>query len=189
MSAFRVLVLLVGFLCAVSVALAEESSSGRRTYEYEVSLYRKAHLPTSGHHFIPASTSRFAGQRVYLGQSVPRGSRYQLGRPIRSYGSSGQGSQASGEWEFRYDASVHVEEEFSWTGSPYAGYRHYRIPAAPAYGYYGYYHYPYFPGAYGYYYPDYYGHRFHRGRFPGGYRRPYYHYPYSGSYISIHVNW
>lgn len=188
MSAPKTLALVVGCLCLMSMVMVEGASSRGRTYEREVPLYRKGAPAIYGQRSVPSSASRFVGRRYYLGQSRPRGPRYQLGRPI---GGDAYGHELKGR-KLRYEGHGRVgRREGSWVGRPYYSYQRRHIPRIPDYGYYGYYGWPYPVGTY--YYPYYrpYGHYPSAGYFLGRYRRRYpsYYYPYSGSYIYLRFNW
>lgn len=176
-------------VCLGATVFGEQTFSSRRTYESEVSVYRRGAYTTYGHGFTPRSVSAYAAVRILTGSSMRRRDSYPMAAGLRR--SRGRhrrpSSPSSGEWEFKYSATVTVEEEVSWSGAPprrSVGWRAYRYPA---YDYYGRYSLPYSLGPY-YYYP--YrrpiGHRSRPAR-PRGFRS--YHYPYAGSGIDVRTKW
>ena len=189
MARWFTMVVLATVLCLGATVLGDETVSSRRTYESEVSVYRRGAYTTYGHRFIPGSVSAYAGAGTWTGSSMRQRDSYPMATGLRRNRALPYVPQppSSGQWEFGYGATVRVEEEPSWSGLPprrAVGWRAYRYPT---YSYYGYYSLPYCLGPY-YYYP--YrrpiGHRFRPAR-PLGFRS--YYYPYAGSGIDLRVRW
>lgn len=176
-------------VCLGATVFGEQTFSSRRTYKSGISVYRRGAYTTYSHGFTPRSVSAYAGVRIRRGSSIRRRGSYPMAAGLRR--STGRlrrpSSPSSGEWEFKYSATVTVEEEVSWSGVPPRRSVVWRAYRYPAYNYYGHYSLPYSLGPYySYPYRRPIGHRFRPGR-PLGFRS--YYYPYAGSGIDVRIRW